>query len=137
MARSPRNVGPGSDALAIARYNPRMRIIGGEARGRPIRTPAGRETRPALDRVRESVFAILGERLEGASVLDLFAGAGGFGLEAVSRGAHRVVFVERDPAALRVLERNIRDLGFGGRAEVVKGDALRRSSAEGPYDVIF
>src|SRR2546422_2066998 len=116
MARSPRNVGPGSDALAIARYNPRMRIIGGEARGRPIRTPAGRETRPALDRVRESVFAILGERLEGASVLDLFAGAGGFGLEAGSRGAHPGVFVERGPPAPPGPERDIRGPRLRGRA---------------------
>ncbi len=101
-----------------------MRIIAGEAGGRTIRVPRGLGTRPALDRLRVSLFSILDDRMEGASVLDLFAGAGGFGLEAVSRGARAVTFVERDAAALAALERNISDLGFGGRANVLVGDAL-------------
>ncbi len=101
-----------------------MRIIAGEAGGRTIRVPRGLGTRPALDRLRVSLFSILDERLEGASVLDLFAGAGGFGLEAVSRGARSATFVERNAAALEALERNISDLGFGGRSRVLAGDAL-------------
>ena len=101
-----------------------MRIIAGEARGRPIVAPRGEETRPALDRTRESIFSILGDTIEGASVLDLFAGSGAFGLEALGRGARSVVFVENNPAALRSLERNIKELGFEGRSRVRRSDAL-------------
>jgi len=113
-----------------------MRIIAGEARGRRIRGPRGRVTRPALDQLRESVFSILGEAVEGCAVLDLFAGAGAFGLEAVSRGAASAIFVERDRSALLALEHNIQDLGFAGRCRVVRADALR-FEPRGIHDLIF
>jgi 16S rRNA (guanine966-N2)-methyltransferase len=102
-----------------------MRIIAGEARGRKLFGPRNRSTRPPLDRIRESVFSILADTLGGRQVLDLFAGVGAFGLEAISRGAARAAFVERDRTAITLLERNIESLGFGPRSEIVKGDALR------------
>jgi len=127
-----------------------MRIIAGEARGRKILVPRDRGVRPPLDQTRGALFNILGNRVENSSVLDLFAGAGAFGLEAVSRGARLATFVERDPAALRALERNIRDLGFQGRCRVLSGNALhqpphrRRFRKEGEemdtsggYNIIF
>ncbi|MBI4604246.1 MAG: RsmD family RNA methyltransferase [Planctomycetes bacterium] len=101
-----------------------MRIIAGEARGRRITAPGDRSVRPLLDRIRESLFARLGD-LEGVEVLDLFAGAGTFGLEALSRGARRATFVEKSRDTLSVLRRNVESLGFQGRCETLQGDALR------------
>jgi 16S rRNA (guanine966-N2)-methyltransferase len=122
-----------------------MRIIAGEARGRPIVAPDGQGTRPPLDRMRGSIFDILGGAGEDAEeVLDLYAGSGSFGLEAISRGARRATFVERDPIALRALERNILDLGFSARARVMRKDALRWPAPPGQaggedvlYDLAF
>jgi 16S rRNA (guanine966-N2)-methyltransferase len=115
-----------------------MRIIAGEHRGRRIEAPAGRGTRPMLDRVREALFSTLGERIAGAAVLDLFAGTGSLALEALSRGARSARLVERDPAALRALRDNVTALDMGERAEVTVGDALSRGAwSEGPYDVVF
>ena len=102
-----------------------MRIIAGEARGRKLLEPADRSIRPPLDRIRESVFSILLGAFEDRSVLDLFAGTGSFGLEALSRGARRAAFVERSKAGLALLRKNIRNLGFEARSEVIEGDALR------------
>lgn len=101
-----------------------MRIIAGELRGRRIAPPEGRDTRPMLDRVREALFSTLGSVLEDAPVLDLFAGTGSLGLEALSRGASRARFVERDRRALRLLRENVETLGVADRAEMVGGDAL-------------
>src|SRR5438093_1591004 len=114
-----------------------MRIIAGEARGRRIHTPPGRGTRPPLDQVRGSIFSILEDRVEDAAVLDLFAGSGAFGLEAISRGARSATFVESDRTALEALARNLRELGFLARSQIIQGDALYRPSAGGPYDLIF
>src|SRR4029450_4259634 len=97
-----------------------MRIIGGEAPGRKPAPPKDRATRPLLDRIRESIFSSLEGSFEGRRVLDLFAGTGSFGLEAVSRGARQAVFVENGAAALAVLNRNIETLGFGSRTEVIR-----------------
>ena len=102
-----------------------MRIIAGEARGRRLLEPADRSIRPPLDRIRESVFSILLGAFEERSVLDLFAGTGSFGLEALSRGARRAAFVESSKAGLALLWKNIRSLGFEARSEVIGGDALR------------
>ena len=102
-----------------------MRIIAGEARGRRLLEPADRSIRPPLDRIRESVFSILLGAFEDRSVLDLFAGTGSFGLEALSRGARRASFVESSRAGLALLRKNIRSLGFEARSEVIMGDALR------------
>lgn len=102
-----------------------MRIIAGEARGKKLIVPRDRISRPPLDQIRKSLFSILHGRYEGRPVLDLFAGIGAFGLEAVSRGADHVVLVERAPKAVAALEANVAHLGFLGRATVVAGDAFR------------
>lgn len=93
------------------------RIIAGEAGGRRLTVPPGEGVRPTSDRVKESVFSALGPgRLVGARVIDLYAGSGALGLEALSRGADEVLLVERDPAAARAIRTNIETLGFAGRA---------------------
>jgi 16S rRNA (guanine966-N2)-methyltransferase len=100
-----------------------MRIIAGSHKGHTIYAPKGMETRPTGDRVREAAFNLIGP-VDGASVLDLFAGSGAMGLEALSRGAERAVFVESDREAHRAIERNLDKLRLTG-AEVVQEDALR------------
>lgn len=116
-----------------------MRIIGGELRGRRIGAPRGRGTRPLLDRVREALFATLVPWLSGARILDLFAGSGSLGLEALSRGAASARFVERDPRAVAQLRANVARLGLAARVEVVVADALEAASWGGPAsaDVVF
>lgn len=118
-----------------------MRVIGGALGGRRLKAPRGRTTRPTAERVREAVFAMLGD-VAGARVLDLFAGAGGMGIEALSRGAAQAVFVERDGQALRALTENLASLGLDPpRAQVRGADVLvavrtarRRAEA---YDLVF
>lgn len=113
-----------------------MRIITGKAKGRRLVGPSGVATRPPTARMREGVFSSLGGRVQGAAVLDLFAGSGSFGLEALSRGAGSVVFVERDRAALKALRTNITAVGLGGR--VVAGTVAAALEREhGRYDVVF
>ncbi|HWQ24616.1 MAG TPA: 16S rRNA (guanine(966)-N(2))-methyltransferase RsmD [Gaiellaceae bacterium] len=105
-----------------------MRIVAGSRRGQRIEAPRGAVTRPTSDRVREAAFALIGP-LEGASVLDLFAGSGALGLEALSRGAASCLFVERDRAACRVVEENLARLGLpGGR--VRRADAIQALRSE-------
>ena len=101
-----------------------MRIIAGKWKSRRLIPIRDRAVRPTTDRVREAWMSILGPRIEGAVVADLFAGSGALGLEALSRGASHVTFVERSRRALRVLERNIRALGAGVDTTVLHGDAL-------------
>ena len=91
-----------------------MRIVAGSNKGARIFAPKGASTRPTSDRVREAIFAILGA-VEGARVLDLFAGSGALGLEALSRGAETAVFVESDPDAVKAIERNLEKLGLEGQ----------------------
>ena len=122
-----------------------MRIISGEFRGRRIRAPEGRGTRPMLDRVRESMMSTLGPWLaaddegRGPRVLDLFAGSGSLGLEALSRGASRVRFVERGEKAAVLLASNINALDVAERIELVRGDALAAASWGGERwaDIVF
>jgi len=113
-----------------------MRIIGGELRGRKIKSPKGRLVRPTLDRVREAIFDIIGNRVVGATILDLFAGTGSFGLEALSRGAKEVTFCEKAQAIRAVLEENISSLGYSNKCNIAKGDALK-IRIKNNYDVIF
>lgn len=111
-----------------------MRIVAGRLKGRRLVTPRGLTTRPTADQVRMALMDTLAPWLEGARFLDLFAGAGGVGLEALSRGAAHVTFVETDPAALTALRRNLAALGVTPAARVVRGDvlrALRRLAREG------
>jgi 16S rRNA (guanine966-N2)-methyltransferase len=115
-----------------------MRIIAGKWRGRPIAAPAGTGTRPTSDRVREALFSMLASRLgdfEGLTVVDLFAGSGALGLEALSRGAARCVFVEQDRAALAALSANIARLGAGGETQVRAQSAL--SAGSGPVHLML
>jgi 16S rRNA (guanine966-N2)-methyltransferase len=116
-----------------------VRIVAGEWRGRRIKAPRGDRVRPTADRVREAWMSIVQPRLPGAAVLDLFAGSGALGLEALSRGAATAVFVEIAPASLRVLGENIGALGAGDVATVRRADALRFVESLPPYafDVAF
>ncbi|MGI8580067.1 MAG: 16S rRNA (guanine(966)-N(2))-methyltransferase RsmD [Solirubrobacteraceae bacterium] len=115
-----------------------MRIIGGTHGGRQLRAPRGQATRPTGDRVREAIFSILGP-LEGAEVLDLFAGSGALGLEALSRGAESAVLVDRAPDAARAIRSNLETLGLA--ASVRRQDArafLRDAREQGRlYDLVF
>ncbi len=118
-----------------------MRVIAGTLGGRRLKAPAGRVTRPTSDRVREALFAMLGQ-LEGARVLDLFAGTGALGIEALSRGAERAVFVERDARVMAVLKDNLAALEIGSPpADTRRMDALAAlRSARGreeTYDLLF
>jgi 16S rRNA (guanine966-N2)-methyltransferase len=116
-----------------------VRIVAGEWRGRRIEPPPGRDTRPTSDRVREAWMSVLQPELPGARVLDLFAGSGALGLEALSRGAGSALFVENHAAALGALRANLQALGAGARAEVFRGDAIRFAERleEGAFDVAF
>jgi len=102
-----------------------MRIISGASKGRKLATPKSETLRPTSDRVKESIFNILGEEVEGKLVLDLFAGTGNLGIEALSRGAKKAVFVERGRQALRLIQRNITQIGLKGRVEIIPRDANR------------
>lgn len=117
------------------------KIIAGEFRSRSLRTIPGSElTRPMLSRVKESVFGMLHEWFDGARVLDLFAGIGTMGLEAVSRGASAVLMVERDARVFGVLQRNIDTLQCGDRAQAMLADALAQTClmrAPQPVDLVF
>jgi 16S rRNA (guanine966-N2)-methyltransferase len=107
-----------------------MRLTGGSDRGRRVKAPRGLRTRPTAAKIREAIFNILGPPPDGA-VLDLFAGTGALGLEALSRGAQNVVFVERDRHAVSVLRHNLRDLDVEARSTVIAADvraAIRRLS---------
>lgn len=110
-----------------------MRVVGGEAGGLRLFTPAGRGTRPTGDRVREATFNALGSLglVDGATVLDLFAGSGALGIEALSRGATRATFVDVHPAALAAVRANLATTGLGGRADVVRADAMTWAAAAG------
>ncbi|OLD98572.1 MAG: 16S rRNA (guanine(966)-N(2))-methyltransferase RsmD [Candidatus Rokubacteria bacterium 13_1_20CM_4_68_9] len=118
-----------------------MRILAGELKGRRLTTPRGAVTRPTADQVRIALMDTLAPRLPGARVLDLFAGAGGVGLEALSRGAVHTTFVERDRHAVAALRDNIASLGVQDRARVLGEDvarALDRLVREGAtFDVVF
>jgi len=115
-----------------------VRVIAGDAKGRRLIAPKTTSTRPATDRLRESIFGTLGARSEGAAVLDLFAGSGALGIEALSRGAAHATFVDRDPTAVEAIRRNVAATGFANRARVVRGDTLAYLRAdEELYDVVF
>lgn len=115
------------------------RIIAGSFRGRRLVTPADARVRPTADRVREAWFSIIADRIPGASVLDLFAGSGGLGLEALSRGARSATFVEISRASLAAIDTNVAALGVADRATVLRRDALRYAATlpAGAFDVAF
>jgi 16S rRNA (guanine966-N2)-methyltransferase len=117
-----------------------MRIIAGAARGRRLVAPAGDTVRPTADRVREALFSSLAPLLPGAVVLDAFAGSGALGLEARSRGAAHVTFVEQDRRALVSLRRNVDTVALGA-TDVVAGDVMRMAAtgriAGAPFDLVL
>jgi 16S rRNA (guanine(966)-N(2))-methyltransferase RsmD len=116
-----------------------MRVIAGSRKGHKLAAPHGLETRPTSDRVRENIFNLVGP-VDGAKVLDLFAGSGALGIEALSRGAASAVFVERDPEALHAIEKNLDRLRLTG-ARVVRGDVVRtiarEATAGAKYDLVL
>jgi 16S rRNA (guanine966-N2)-methyltransferase len=116
-----------------------VRVVAGRFGGRSLLAPRGSATRPTSDRVREALFSILGEAVVGAGVLDLFAGSGALGLEALSRGAADATFVDASPAAVAAIRRNLETLGVA--AEVRRQDALaylRGASRDArQYDLVF
>ena len=112
-----------------------MRVVAGAFKGRRLQAPRGSRTRPTADKVREALFSILGP-VDGLRVLDLFAGSGALGIEALSRGAEAATFVDSAPRAAAAVRANLAEVGAEG--EVVRRDALRwLASAEGPYDLVF
>jgi 16S rRNA (guanine966-N2)-methyltransferase len=118
-----------------------LRVIAGAARGLRLATPTGSTTRPITDRAKESLFGHLTPELEGAHILDLFAGSGALAIEALSRGAERAVLVERDPDALEVIALNIARTRLTDRARVHRGDVVSflgsLPAPEGPFDIVF
>jgi 16S rRNA (guanine966-N2)-methyltransferase len=116
-----------------------MRVIAGDYRGRRLQAPPGATTRPTSDRVREALFSVLGERVHGARVLDLFAGSGALGIEALSRGAAEATFVDSAPGAIRAVKANLDMLGV--KAEVrradVRGFLGGARAAARQYDLVF
>lgn len=123
-----------------------MRIVAGRHRGRRLHAPAGTEVRPTADRAREALFNVLAHRdlrgdgkpvLAGVRVLDVFAGTGAMGLEALSRGATHAIFVERDRTVLTALEKNIADLGETARTTILRADALNPPPAQEQASLVF
>lgn len=118
-----------------------LRIIGGTVKGRLLKVPRGIKIRPTSDKVRESLFNIIGPNANGARFLDLFAGCGAVGIEALSRGAEFVTFIESNPRHVRIIRENIEICGFQGSAEVLCAEALsalnRLSTHKPSYNIIF
>ena len=118
-----------------------MRIISGTSKGKKLRPLRGQPIRPTSDRVKESIFNILGEWVDGKHVLDLFAGTGNLGIEALSRGATRTVFVERERSAVDLIRKNLSHCGFDDRSHIIRGEveqAIRHLHRKGEvFDLIF
>ena len=118
-----------------------MRIIAGEKRGCVIAAPKGRDTRPTLDRIKESLFGIIQFDVAGSRILDLFAGSGNLGLEAISRGAQYAAFSDVSRESIRVVRENIQKLGFESRSQVLACDWLAAlgalNGAEKKFDIVF
>jgi len=113
-----------------------MRIIGGEFRSRRLKSLSGLKMRPTPDRLRETLFDILGARIRGAVFLDAYAGSGAVGLEALSRGAARAIFLEKHRAAAAVIRENLAALGLAEQAEVIHGEVLKRLG-QCAVDIVF
>jgi len=118
-----------------------MRVISGRARGLPLKAVPGHETRPTADRVKEALFSIIGPYFDGERVLDLFAGTGGLGIEALSRGAAHAVFVDVNPRSIEVVRRNLEAAKLSDLAEIYRNDAWKAVKALArkgqPFDLIF
>lgn len=106
-----------------------MRIIAGKCKGRPLKAVPGMNTRPTTDKIKESIFNMIGPYFDGGAGLDLFGGSGGLGLEGLSRGLDKVIFVDRDRKAVDIMKQNIKFCGFEGQTEVFCNDAGRALKA--------
>ena len=116
-----------------------MRIITGKAKGIALKTPQGESTRPTAERVKEAVFSMLQFDIEGRTVLDLFAGSGQMGLEALSRGAFSATFVDKSKEAIKLIKENLEKTKLSNSATVFQGDYLDfiRRNNDKPYDIII
>ncbi len=116
-----------------------IRVIAGRAKGRRLKMVPGEGTRPVMDRVKEALFSILGTAVQGCSFLDLFAGTGSVGIEALSRGARRVVFVDSDRLAIRTIHENLAITGLNEGAEVLRTNAFEYLERRGiePFEYIY
>ena len=118
-----------------------MRVISGTARGKKLKSPEGQDVRPTLDRIKEDLFNIIGPSIRGARVLDLFAGSGALGIEALSRGADQAIFVDKSKKSLKLSKENLQNTGLIERATLMEADAERaieRLSDQGEiFDYIF
>lgn len=115
----------------------RMRVISGTKKGHPLKAVPGKDTRPTTDKVKESIFNMIGPYFEGGIALDLFAGSGGLGIEALSRGVDQVIFVDRDMKAIQTVKENLRSTGFTEAAEVYRNEAERALKALVKRRIIF
>ena len=115
-----------------------MRVTGGIGKGRKLKVPAGSRVRPTSNKVKQALFNILGQKVEGALFLDLFAGIGGIGIEALSRGAGKVVFVDDSRDSLKVIKKNVEQSGFAERAQVIasKAEAFLKKASD-RFDIVF
>lgn len=118
-----------------------MRVIAGEAKGRKLKAPRGNKIRPTSDRVKEALFNIIAPRVAGSMFLDLYAGTGNVGIEALSRGCSRAVFVENDPVAIRFIKYNLKQTCLFDRAKVICADVQKAfdimSGSHRMFDIIF
>ena len=118
-----------------------LRIIAGDLKGRKLRAVHGIKTRPTANRTREAIFNILVSQIPGCRVLDLFAGTGTFGIEALSRKAHAAVFIDNDKDAISVLQANIKSLSLAGQTQIIRWDLVKNlnclNSLSLPFDLVF
>ncbi|QHW30109.1 16S rRNA (guanine(966)-N(2))-methyltransferase RsmD [Paenibacillus rhizovicinus] len=114
-----------------------MRVIAGTAKGRSLKAVPGKNTRPTTDKVKEAIFSMIGPYFDGGSVLDLFAGTGGLGIEAMSRGADNAVFIDLEGASIEVIKQNLQAAGLSDRAEIYRTDAVRAVKALAKRDLKF
>jgi 16S rRNA (guanine966-N2)-methyltransferase len=118
-----------------------MRVISGECKGRPLKPVPGMSTRPTTDKVKESIFNMIGPYFQGGTGLDLFGGSGGLGIEALSRGFDQFIFVDKEPRAIATIKENLKRCNFEEQAEVYRNDYIRALKAlhkrEIQFDMIF
>lgn len=114
-----------------------IRIIAGEIKGRKIKSLKGKTVRPLLARVKKSLFDIIGRKIKNAVFLDLYAGTGSVGIEALSRGTKEVIFIDNDPQAVKIIEENLKQFGFEERAKIFRRDILKGLPVERKFDLIF
>lgn len=114
-----------------------MRIVSGVHKGKPLKAVPGKSTRPTTDKVKEAIFNMIGPYFDGGLVLDLFAGSGGLGIEALSRGVDKVIFVDRDQKAIHTVQENLRICQLEDQAEVYRNDAERALKALIKRDLVF